>query len=96
MFQRLMDLVLAGVQSSQCLVYLNDIIVVGKNFDDHLNNLCIVLQKLREANLKVKPAKCMFCQEGITYLGHVVSSKRVTTDPDKAAKVSQWPIPITI
>ena len=74
MFQQLMDLVLAGVQWSRCLVYLVDIIVVGKNFDNHHNNLCIVLQKLRDAyaNLKVIPAKCMLCQESVTYLGRVV------------------------
>ena len=63
----------------------------GKNFDDHFNNLSVVLQKLRDANLKVKPAKCMLCQEKITYLGHVVSSEGVTTDPEKTAKVSKWP-----
>jgi len=70
--------------------------VVGKNFDDHLNNLCVVLQKLRDANLKVKPAKCMLCQESVTYLGHVVSSEGVTTDPQKTAKVSQWPTPTSV
>ena len=43
-FQRLMDLVLAGVQWSHYLVYLDDIIVVGKDFEEHLQNLSIVLQ----------------------------------------------------
>ena len=92
-FQQLMNLVLAGVQWSRCLVYLDDIIVVGKNFDNHLNNLRIVLQKLKEANLKIKPTKCMFCQESVTYLGHVVFSKGATTDREKTAKVLQWPTP---
>ena len=64
-FQQLMDLVLAGVEWMKCLVYLEDIVVVGKNFDAHLNNLSIVLQKLRDANLKVKPPKCMLCQEKV-------------------------------
>jgi len=52
-FQRLMDLILAGVQWSQCLVYLDDIIVIGHTFTEHLQNLGIVLQKLREAGLQV-------------------------------------------
>jgi len=51
-FQRLMDLVLSGVQWQQCLVYLDDIIVVGRDFEEHLRNLGIVLQKLKQANLK--------------------------------------------
>lgn len=60
-FQRLMDLVLAGVQWSHCLVYLNDI-EVGRSFNNHLQNLDIILQWLREANLRLKPAKCSFCK----------------------------------
>ena len=59
-FQRLMDLVLAGVQWSHCLaiVYMDDIIVVGRSFKDHLQNLSVALQRLKEANLRLKPAKC--------------------------------------
>jgi len=50
-FQRLMDLVLAGIQWSHCLVCLDNIVVVGRSFDNHLQNLSIVLQGLRETNL---------------------------------------------
>ena len=45
-FQQLMD---SGIQWSRCLVYLDDIIVIGPDFDKHLQNLSVVLQKLREA-----------------------------------------------
>ena len=38
-FQRLMDMILAGVQWSSCLVYLDDVIIVGKTFKDRLRNL---------------------------------------------------------
>ena len=37
--QRLMDMVLAGLQWTNCLVYLDDIIVIGKTFPEHLRNL---------------------------------------------------------
>ena len=56
-FQRLMDLVLAGLQWSSCLVYLDDIIVTGKTFLEHLHHLRVVFDRLREANLKLMPAK---------------------------------------
>ena len=46
-FQRLMDLMLTGLQWSSCLVYLDDIIILGKSFSDHLHNL--VFQRIREA-----------------------------------------------
>lgn len=57
-FQRLMDLVLADLQWTTCLVYLDDIIVFGRTFQEHLVRLDGVLSKLRQANLKVKPSKC--------------------------------------
>ena len=95
-FQRVMDLVLAGVQWSQCLVYLDDIIVIGRNFDEHIQNLSTVLQRLREANLRIKPSKCNFCREQVTYLGHIVSKFGVATDPEKTAKVADWPTPTTV
>ena len=50
-FQQLMDLVLAGIQWSKCLVYLDNIIILGRSFEDHLQHLVLVSQQLREANL---------------------------------------------
>ena len=52
-FQRLMDLILAGVQWSRCLFYLDNVIVIGRDFDEHLSNLSVVLQKLREYGLQL-------------------------------------------
>ena len=92
-FQRLMDLLLAGVQWSSCLVYLDDIIVLGKTFEDHLKHLSQVFQKLRDAKLKLKVKKCSFCGETVQFLGHVVSSQGVTADLAKIQKVVDWPAP---
>ena len=47
-FQRLMDRVLGGLKWSSCLVYLDDIIIVGTSFSEHLRNLAGELQRLRE------------------------------------------------
>ena len=92
-FQRLMDLVLAGLQWSQCLVYLDDVIVMGRTFSEHLQNLSSVFSRIREAGLKLKPAKCAFLQPEVHYLGHIVSGDGVATDPSKVEKVKTWPAP---
>ena len=60
-FQRLMNLVLAGVQWFECLVYLDDIIVLGRSFKEHLQNLSAVLQKLKCANLQLKLPGMGYC-----------------------------------
>ena len=57
-FQRLMDSVLAGLHWKTCLVYIDDIIIVGKSFDEHLCNLQAVFERLRQAGLKLHPRKC--------------------------------------
>jgi len=59
-FQRLMDLVLSGVSLSVCICYLDDLIFHSTTLDQHLENLEMILQKLRGANLKLKPSKCFF------------------------------------
>ena len=92
-FQRLMEAVLHGLHWSTCLVYLDDCIILGKNFDDHLQNLQDVLQRFREAGLKVKPSKCQFFQKRVTYLGYVIETEGVLPDPNNIDKVSSWPRP---
>ena len=54
-FQHLMDCVLAGLQWSNCLVYIDDIIIMGRSFDEHLHNLPKVFDRLKLAGLKLHP-----------------------------------------
>ena len=62
-------------------MYLDDIIVIGKTFEDHLRNLAEVFDRLRSANLKLKPTKCTFACKEVTFLGHIVSDQGVATNP---------------
>jgi len=59
-FQRLMEKVLHGLLSKICLVYLDDIIIFGKNFNEMLNNLKMVFLRIRSVNLRINPEKCSF------------------------------------
>ncbi|GBM70265.1 Retrovirus-related Pol polyprotein from transposon 17.6 [Araneus ventricosus] len=92
-FERLMETVLRGLSSEACLVYLDEIIIVGRTFEEHLNNLRKVFQRLQKANLKLSPKKCRFFQKEVTYLGHVISAEGVKTDPGKIKAVVDWPRP---
>lgn len=92
-FERLMERVLVGLLGDACLVYLDDIIVMGRNFTEHVSNLRKVFTRIREANLKLSPKKCTFFKEEVAYLGHIISSNGVRTDPEKIKAVQEWPIP---
>ena len=60
-FQRLMDIVLAGLKWQCCLVYIDDVIIYSSTFERHLNDLKQVFEALRQANLTLKASKCYFC-----------------------------------
>ena len=91
-----MEHVLAGLQWTVCLLYLDDVIIFSKTFDEHLERLGKVLSRLSEASLKISPKKCHFFQSEVTFLGHVVSKEGVSTDPDKIAAVKNWREPTTV
>ena len=59
-FQRLMARVLDGLTPNKCLVYLDDVLLVGRNFDEHCKNLIEVLEASNRAGLRLKPSKCYF------------------------------------
>ena len=92
-FQRLMEKILFGLTPEKCLCYLDDIIILGKTFEEGLRNLELVFQRLREANLKLKPKKCFLFQPKVTYLGHVVSDGGISCDPAKIEAIKNWPTP---
>lgn len=95
-FERLMERVLDGLQWKTALVYLDDVIVFGSTFEQELGRLEEVLQRLRKANLKLSPKKCLLFQHEVPFLGHVVSSGGVRTDPGKVAAVADWPTPSNV
>ena len=85
-FQRLMDSVLAGLQWSACLVYIDDIIIMGKSFEEHLHNLQQVFERIKLAGLKLHPGKCQFLQQQVYFLGHIVSADGSDQTPRKHPK----------
>ena len=52
--------------------YLDDLIIYNETWEDHLKQVRLVFQRVREACLTVKPAKCQFGRECCVYLGHKV------------------------
>ena len=80
-YERLMELVLRGLRWEKCFCYLDDIIVFGSSFDQFLENLKLVFDRLRSVNLTLKPSKCVLFQKKVSFLGHVVSDKGIQCDP---------------
>ncbi len=92
-FQRDMDMVLAGLTWVCALVYIDDIIVYSCMFEQHLLDMSQVFQRLREANMYVKPSKCHLCKAQLPFLGHIVSNDGIAPDPSKITAVENMERP---
>ena len=92
-FMRAMHLVLKGLCWSDCLVYLDDIIIFGQTLQQHRERLLLVLSRLAEAGLKINPKKCKLLSERVIVLGHVVTRDGISTDPEKVRVIKEWPVP---
>ena len=81
---------------STCIIYLDDIIVFSKTLEEHLIRLRAVFERLKKAELKLKPSKCKFFKQKLTYLGHVVSKHGIQTDSKKVEAIHKWPVPTNV
>ena len=86
-----MEDVLRGYQWEICLIYMDGVIVPSGTFNDGIARLELVFQRLSEANLKLKPSKCILFH--MKFLGHIVSEEGVSTDPDKILAVKNGSTP---
>ena len=95
-FQRLMENCMGDLHLNYCLLYLDDIIIFSKTYEEHILRLEAVFEKLQKAGLKLSPSKCKLFQKEIKYLGHIISEKGVAVDPSKMSCVKDWPVPTTV
>lgn len=93
---RLMDKVLPAELRQFVFVYIDDLLVVSKCFETHVDRLRAVAKCLREANLTINMAKSKFCMTEIRYLGHIVGNGCIKPDPGKVEAITNFPIPRTI
>ncbi|MCG8047953.1 MAG: RNase H-like domain-containing protein, partial [Candidatus Thiodiazotropha endolucinida] len=92
-FQRAMQLVLRGLQWEEVIIYLDDVIVLGTDFENTLSALRKVFSRFRVHHLKLKPKKCHFFKQQVEFLGKMVSGNGVSISPDKLQAVKDWPVP---
>ena len=96
LFQRAMDTILAGLKWNSCLVYLDDVVVFGPDFQTHLERLKLVFDRIREAGLTLKAKKCALGVKRMLFLGHIVDSEGIKMDPEKIVAVRDFPEPKTV
>jgi hypothetical protein len=89
----LMEMVLADIVWSKCLVYLDDILAFEQDFAGARANLRAVFEWLRRANLKLKPSKCNLFAASVEYLGHEVDKDGIRPSRAKVQALHNWATP---
>ena len=94
-FCRLMEMCIGDQQYITLLFYLDDICIFMEMANQMLDRIELVFSCLKEFNLKIKPKKSHFFQTSVTFLGHILSADGVLPNPEKVAKIKDWPTPKT-
>ena len=92
-FQSMMDDILGNLRYSIALVYVDDILIYARNFEELVQRFIIVLQRCDKYNLKFKIQKCKFGFNELLYLGEVISKDGRKTNPKKLQKILKFPRP---
>jgi len=95
-FQCVMNQILHPFLRQFVLVFLDDIVIYSKSFEEHMSHLEQVLAVLRTHQLYLKASECTFAQDSLEYLGHIISSKGVATDPSKIQAMLHWLVPASV
>jgi hypothetical protein len=92
-WQSLMADVFRNLNWKCLLVYVDDLIIMSKDFEEHLQHLDMVLERLTQSGLTAKPAKCQWALPSVKYLGNIFSKEGLEIDPDKVEAVRSYPKP---
>lgn len=88
--------VLRELHGTACLLYIDDIIILGKSESDFLKNLEAVLKRLEENGISIKPSKCRLGVSSVEYVGLLISGEKVEMTPSRKKAISEIQLPRSV
>jgi hypothetical protein len=95
-FMYLMNKVFMKYLDKFVIIFNDDILILSKIEEEHEKHLRLVLEKLISNQLYAKFSKCEFWLTKVTFLGHVISARGVSVDPNKVRDVLNWMPPTNV
>jgi hypothetical protein len=92
-FQRVMNEIFHDLIGKTMHVYIDDVTIYTKTFEEHLKVLQEVLNRIKKHGMFLKPKKCTIAAHELHMLGHIISRDGIKTDPAKITAVSEYPNP---
>ena len=93
-FSGSISLVLRGLSWKCVIAFLDDVVVLGRDFDNHMVNLSDVLRRFEQYGMKLKLQKCQLLQDSVVFLGRLVSREGVQVPPGEITHIGNWVIPL--
>lgn len=90
-FKRIIEKVLIGLTNS--FAYIDDLLTHSKTFEDHIQHLRYLLERLKTANIKVKTSKCKIACDNLLFLGYKISDEGVSIDDTRIKAIKTYPTP---
>ena len=90
-FQRVMESLLQNIPG--VIVYIDHVLTKGKNDEEHLKSLEMVLKRIEDAGMLLKKEKCVFMAKSVSYLGHIIDSQGLHPTQDKVDVIQEAPSP---
>ena len=93
-FSRSISLVLRGLSWKSVIAFLDDVVVLGRDFDSHMVNLSDVLRRFEQYKMKLKANKCQLLQDSVVFFGRLVSREGVQVPPGEITRIGNWGVPL--
>jgi hypothetical protein len=95
-FQDIMNTIFSEFLRKFVLVFMDDILVYSSTLEEHVQHLQEVFQTLAAHQFFIKASKCLFVQQSLEYLGHVITAEGIATNPSKIQAINRWPVPTNV
>jgi hypothetical protein len=93
---RAMNIIFSGLNRLICYIYLDDLITFSVTYEEHITRLETLFKRMEEHGLKLRPEKCHFAMNKVSYLGHEVTGEGIRPDPERVAPIRGLPAPKTV
>jgi hypothetical protein len=91
-----MNIIFSDFLRKFVLVFMDDILMYRPTLEDHIEHLTLVFQVLAKHQFFIKKSKCLFAQESLEYLSHVITTLGIATDPSNIIAINQWSVPANV
>jgi hypothetical protein len=95
-FSRMVDCLLESIPLDQICYFLDDLMLASLDISSHLDRLELLLEKLQQADLKLKPKKCVVLRKSVQFVGWTISEQGLSINKDRVKAILELPPPRTI